>query len=107
MTTVTFVAPDLWSEPAFSKQEGRPLLVFLEQNSSEWTLIPISADRLAYFELFESDGTEFAVIWSDELKLPPDVPVAEDTFVPDFINNVRLRPLLASLRRILNDPVDP
>ena len=108
-STVTFLAPDLWSEPAFSKQEGRRLLVFLERTSraapddrsNDWKLVSVAADRLAYFELFESDGNPFVVLWTDALELPSDVPYTESTLAPGFINNGPFRPFLASLRRIL------
>ena len=103
--TVTFIAPDLWSEPAFSKQKGRRLLVFLERTSddrsNDWQLVSVAADRLAYFELFESSGNPFVVLWTDALELPSDVPTTESTLAPGFINNVPFRPFLASLRRIL------
>lgn len=105
-STVTFLAPDLWSEPAFSKQKGRRLLVFLERTSSDrrsddWRLVSVAPDRLAYFELFESNGNPFVVLWTDGLEIPSDVPYTESTLAPGFIDILPFRPFLASLRRIL------
>ena len=110
-TNVDFVAPLLWSEPEFSNQDDRRLLVFLDVSprteasagALEPSLVVISPDRLAYFELFENNGTEFATIWSDDLELPAEIDVATNAIAPDFIQNVPLRPLLAALSRILGE----
>jgi hypothetical protein len=109
-----FVAPEHWSEPRFSKQEGRRLLVFLKHRAgaasggrvasvekAPWILFRISDDRLAYFEVSTSTGSEQVVVWSDDLTLPPDVPVREIEIAPGFIASASLRPLLAAVERFL------
>jgi hypothetical protein len=106
LATRTFAAPDLWSEPAFSDQAGRRLLVFLAEsrrdtNVAEWALVPIAGDQLAYFEVSDIDGMEIVTIWSDDLEFPADFEVAEFDIAPGFITNVPLRPLLALLTRFL------